>query len=127
MWTCNTNDRPEQFIKVLLWQLVPCEDKREMQDIRSLNLGPDPNFEIKLHLREKSKGMTQLCEYVHVCDPDNLLSLQITDSHRASHCPAGQGMFGDLQIHTSCWDVLRSRVSPIQEAALACQHSLLYR
>lgn len=57
----NTNDWPGQFIKALLWQLTPCEDKGEAQDIRSPNLGPDPNLEIKLHPREKSKGMTQLC------------------------------------------------------------------
>lgn len=63
----NTNDWPGQFIEALLWQLMPCEDKRETRDIRSPNLGPDPNFEMKLHPREKSKGMTQLCVCACVC------------------------------------------------------------
>lgn len=46
---CNTNDWLGQFIKALLRQLMSCEDKRETQDVRSPNLGPGPNFEIKFH------------------------------------------------------------------------------
>lgn len=48
-----------QFSEVLLWQLMPCEDKGEVGDIRSPTAGPDPNFEIKLHPGEKSQRMTQ--------------------------------------------------------------------
>lgn len=102
----NTNDWPGQFMEALLWQLMPCEDKREARDIRSPNLGPDPNFEIKLHPREKSKGMTQLRVRAHVCDPGDLPSLQTTGFYRASRCPAGLGIFGGFRIHTSHWDAL---------------------
>lgn len=102
----NTNDWLGQFMEASLWQLMPCEDKRASRDIRSPNLGPDPNFEIKLHPREKSKGMTQLSARACMCDPGDLPSLQTTGSHTASHCPAGLGTFGDFRIHTSCRDVL---------------------
>lgn len=106
MGMCNTNDWLGQFIKALLRQLMSCEDKRETQDIRSPNLGLGPNFEIKFHPSEKSKGMTQLCACTYVCDPGNLSLLQIITSHRASCCPAGLGTFGGFRICISHCGVL---------------------
>jgi len=115
-------NRSGRFIGALLWQLVPCEDKKEAGDIIASNLGPDPNFAIKLHLREERKGMTPLCVCTHVCDPGDLPVLQTTGSHRAAPCPEGLGVSGGSRIHTSHWDVSQSRVSPMRDMALGCQH-----
>lgn len=73
--------------------------KKEAQEIRSPNSEPDLNFEMMLHPRQKSKGMTQLC--VSVCDPTGLPSLQTTGTHSTSHFLAGLGTFGGFRIHTS--------------------------
>lgn len=109
---CNTNDWLGQFIKALLRKLMSCEDKRETQDIRSPNLGPGPNFEIKFHPSEKSKGMAQLCACTHVCDPDNLLSASNHHLSQGILLPSRVGHIWGLQdLHQPLWCFMKQNQS----------------